>query len=256
MIYLKKYFQVYKTINRVSFEKAHLGDLTKLDKVIPDYLNNIRPFVFDYEPLIATMLSPRDLNLPFPVCSLEIAGDFIVKGIARIDGMVSDLACVLIREFGPNDYDVQILLREKEQFALGLGCSLSEKERATMLSLCAYFFDKLRSNHVAAESVGQTISVKVNGRTHTRDIRQVVHVTKNKMTSPRGPYGGPLDHSHRWEVSGHWRSIRGIGKDRYGSYGMKGSTWVVPHVKGPEEKPIIRKQRVVHATEGLSHAVS
>lgn len=55
-----------------------------------------------------------------------------------------------------------------------------------------------------------------------------------------------IDWSHRWEVMGHWRKIQGLGKDQHGSYRIKGFTWVNPHVKGPENKPVVTKTRFVN----------
>ena len=47
--------------------------------------------------------------------------------------------------------------------------------------------------------------------------------------------GRPVEWSHRWMVSGHWRRL-----DRDGRIKM---TWVSPHIKGPEDKPFIPKDR-------------
>jgi hypothetical protein len=87
--------------------------------------------------------------------------------------------------------------------------------------------------------------IKING---------IVHVKSKK--SPKDTVVDPeaekriIDWSHRWEVMGHWRKVAGIGKDEMGKYGVKGFTWVRPHTKGPQEKELIKKIRLVDSQEG------
>lgn len=58
--------------------------------------------------------------------------------------------------------------------------------------------------------------------------------------------GGRIDWTHRWEVRGHWRRIEGgIGKDREGIYSVGGFTWVKEHARGPEDKLLIKKTRLI-----------
>lgn len=45
--------------------------------------------------------------------------------------------------------------------------------------------------------------------------------------------------SHRWLVSGHWRSI-----DDKENPGSKRLVWVRPHIKGPEDRPLVIKERL------------
>lgn len=51
--------------------------------------------------------------------------------------------------------------------------------------------------------------------------------------------------AYAYEVMGHWRTIddKTIGKDRQGNRGVKGFTWVVPHVRGEGE--VLKKARVL-----------
>lgn len=48
----------------------------------------------------------------------------------------------------------------------------------------------------------------------------------------------PVDWSHRWIVGGHWRN------QYHPSDGRHEPTWIAPYVKGPEEKPLVVKDRV------------
>lgn len=86
--------------------------------------------------------------------------------------------------------------------------------------------------------------IKSGGQTYFHKIKQVIYLgLKQEQHSKRSVAGEAVDWSHRWEVRGHWRKITGIGKDREGKAGVRGFTWVVPHVKGSEDLPLIKKIR-------------
>jgi len=55
--------------------------------------------------------------------------------------------------------------------------------------------------------------------------------------------GRPVNWSHRWEVSGHWRLCEGLGKDQFGDRSIQGFTWVNAHEKGPASKDLKLKSR-------------
>ena len=56
---------------------------------------------------------------------------------------------------------------------------------------------------------------------------------------------GVIDWTHRWEVMGHWRKCKGIGKDREGVYCEPNATWIKEYVKGPEDAELIKKVRII-----------
>lgn len=88
----------------------------------------------------------------------------------------------------------------------------------------------------------------VNRKTlKTNVIKKIVHIDtkkgsilKKKVSSV---YGGKINWSHRWEVRGHWRRVKYIGKDRSGNYLIPGHTWVTPCIKGKGE--LVKKTRLV-----------
>jgi hypothetical protein len=48
-----------------------------------------------------------------------------------------------------------------------------------------------------------------------------------------------VEWTHRWMVDGHWRRIhQGTDNER--------AIWISPHIKGPEELPLVIKDRVYH----------
>lgn len=108
-------------------------------------------------------------------------------------------------------------------------------------------FDKIRTKPVeyGSENVNYRFRVGKGKNRQASKIKSVVHVRLKRKIHNNYLPGRDVDWSHRWEVRGHWRRIQGIGKDREGNYNIKGFTWVSAHEKGPEEKDLVRKIRLV-----------
>lgn len=89
------------------------------------------------------------------------------------------------------------------------------------------------------------VKVRINGVNQIHKIKDVV-VLFPKEEEKNSIYKGlQIDWSHRWEVRGHWRKVSGIGKNRNGDYVIPQHTWVKDFVKGPENKVLIKKKRVL-----------
>lgn len=88
---------------------------------------------------------------------------------------------------------------------------------------------------------------KRGGKNKKRAVLQKpIIVVPKKLHNKTNSIGNMLvEWTYRWEVRGHWRNIKGIGKDPLGNYRMQGKTWVSPFVKGPDEMPIIKKDRIM-----------
>ncbi len=103
------------------------------------------------------------------------------------------------------------------------------------------------SHHLGTVKVNERIKFKSDGAKESFKIKKVVYVfpggKKSKEQAEKRFVS--IDWSHQWAVRGHWRKINGIGKDRAGSYCMANFTWVEEHVKGPEDKPLIQKTRII-----------
>lgn len=67
----------------------------------------------------------------------------------------------------------------------------------------------------------------------------VVKLRRRAAESDHEPLHQPVDWSHRWIVSGHWANLA-VGRGR----SERRLTWISPHVKGPEDKPLVVKDRV------------
>lgn len=63
-------------------------------------------------------------------------------------------------------------------------------------------------------------------------------VELRRQSSRDGGDGGSVDYSHRWIVSGHWRNqwMPSIETHRL--------QWIAPHVKGPDDKPLVVRETV------------
>lgn len=103
---------------------------------------------------------------------------------------------------------------------------------------------------------GQLGTERVNERFRTGEgkdrrlvkIKDIVHVRlrrKESVKSTGVSEPSNIEWSHRWEVMGHWRKVNGIGKDDRNRYHVQGYTWVKSHTKGPEDKEIVKKTRLV-----------
>jgi hypothetical protein len=116
--------------------------------------------------------------------------------------------------------------------------------------------ESLLSSMRSGRAAAGTLRVDARAKVGSGKSRRLVKIKDLVIVAPKKQQGvvaasvgatREVDWSHRWDVMGHWRKIAGIGKDRSGHYSMKGYTWVVPHVKGPEGKPCVAKARVVFA---------
>jgi hypothetical protein len=72
---------------------------------------------------------------------------------------------------------------------------------------------------------------------------QVIYRKQPHKYDPKNP-DADVDWQHRWHVRGHWRKVKDIGYDIDGNE-MKGWTWVKAHVKGPEDKPLVERTRII-----------
>ncbi len=202
------------------------------------------------------------LDLPFETCLFDTIDDRPLTVFEkRFEVETEDCAvfALLVHEVEPGKYDYFSLEREikgrDEQ-----GFILSDFKMVNIPNYWAedvileYHFivrslmDRLKAENQSIGTIKKKHRVRIGQgaerRLHT--IREIVFVTPKKLREQTARnHNVIVDWSHRWEVRGHYRKIKGVGRYRNGRYGLKGLTWVVPHTKGPEDKPVVRKQRVV-----------
>lgn len=131
-----------------------------------------------------------------------------------------------------------------------LDVSADELELPPAFALANHWLRFINDNTMAVEHTRETVLIPRPDRLHKRKphvINQVVRIlpkhVHRKNVLPLTQHG-VIDWSHRWEVRGHWRHVKGLGKDRAGIYSVHGFTWVNNFVKGPEDKPLVVKTRV------------
>lgn len=61
---------------------------------------------------------------------------------------------------------------------------------------------------------------------------RVVELRRKQTKSEHHGESDPVEWSHQWIVSGHWR------QQWYPSLSSNQPIWVMPYVKGPEDKPL------------------
>lgn len=95
------------------------------------------------------------------------------------------------------------------------------RQTLTQTSRC----DVPRGTRRRAERLGELSEISV--------VRLRRIVTRNDNDDPQ-----PVEWSHRWIVSGHWRNqwVPSLEAHR--------PTWIAPYVKGPEDLPLVVKDRV------------
>ncbi len=65
------------------------------------------------------------------------------------------------------------------------------------------------------------------------ELRKPIHAEE---ATPRE--GSPTEWSRRWIVDGHWRN------QYHPSDASHVPTWIAPHIKGPDDKPLVAKERL------------
>lgn len=76
-------------------------------------------------------------------------------------------------------------------------------------------------------------------------VSDIVIVNRKEQEAVSRGHCVKIDWKHRWEVMGHWRKHPGkLGKDRDGSRTKMDWTWVVPHERGAEDMPVVKKTRI------------
>ncbi len=128
--------------------------------------------------------------------------------------------------------------------ALGDKFNIERKREETIsrvgISLSCYIVDMLNSKGTLIGNV----DVKNNTLSGRDKIIPITYIsTKKTLAESKKLHPQVVDWKHSWEVLGHWRTVKCIGKDRDGNYGVFGKTWVNPCIKGDGE--LIKKLRIV-----------
>lgn len=268
------YNALYKGYTMKWFRK--MVDTVKLSGIDGDKLNpNIYLFldsihkaeVFIFSPLCnkeQTIIpeTPLELDAPFNVFSIELSdNDQPITSSSRNEifeqGFDARCYCVLVVELEPKSYCFFSLMEGRSarylngkpmfQSKWGVLCSKSEIQLHNHCSnLVKEYISRIAREESGFQKVKEKIKLKRYGRTVTHTIKKLIHITPKKNREAYHPISASnINWSHRWSVRGHWMRTKGVGKDREGNYCVEGFTWRNAHIKGPEEMPLVKKQRLV-----------
>lgn len=215
------------------------------------FSSKCRPFIFtpsgeEYLPKNYPESVTEIEDAPFECFSIELSGDRPITSPNPEDLLDSkyaqvDIWCMMVCEFSPKDYAAFLLVRHKDLW----GVLASGDENPETNGLIQHYIDRISKEKSGLEIVN--VKQKIgSGKLKTfHKIKSVIHIT-GSPAKYSGSYGSrEVDWTHRFEVRGHWRKVSGIGKDRQGNYGTEGFTWISSYVKGSDDLPLIKKQRVV-----------
>lgn len=205
-------------------------------------------------------------SLPFANQFIELSKCII--DVNRSEGIYIKIAGILVKEDAPNQITCAVYCGLKDdadvkndapwRYAI-LGAQIPIRETFHTLlpesykyvilrafSTVNYCLELLNSRTEYGETPANFVLKKGVGKAASRtEIRKIVHIRPYKSQATQEYDGLPIDWSHRWKVRGHWRKIHTVGKNREGEYGVHGFTWVVDHVKGPEDAPLVEKTYVL-----------
>jgi len=218
---------------------------------------NVKPFVLtDQKPgdkYTGKFLVPYsvDLDLPFSVCSFECTKtdtQILLNGESR--SLVLMASCFLVKEINPRDYIIFIYDHSKDLIASikknGLYGNEKEVYTTTLEYIKSEYLQRLKQPDIGQISTNKKIKIKTGSKNKTKEIRKIVVIGSGKHKQKKlDGMKISWDYSHRWEVRGHWRKCKGMGKDREGDYCIERFTWVKAHEKGPEDAALITKTRVL-----------
>ena len=121
--------------------------------------------------------------------------------------------------------------------------SIEAFAHATIRSIGAYlqteFVDAYQKSFRSGYKIKRGKLIKLESKYTVIYRKQPIKKTYQSFES-----SSEIEWNHRWRVRGHWRRIEGIGKDPEGNK-VQGFTWIKECIKGPENKPLLNKPRIV-----------
>lgn len=245
---VKKFFKIAEQAECLVFHPKNKEPTDVCEKYGDDvYVEFSSPFSnFSFEVLNGNITEPHGYREKMK--ALSDAPAAFVPGEAEAwygEDVDCWIHCILASEATPNifSYYVYATVRDKPVVF----------NTNTLNRLTKEFVERVNRESLGSESVRQRVKVGVGGDKRTHTIRRIVHVVPTRYKDKTLPImGNEVSFSHRFVRRGTWRTHPGgIGKDRAGNYCVSNFTWVSETIVGPEDKPIIRKTRVVNEDGSL-----
>lgn len=190
--------------------------------------------------------APDLIDLPFPCCVLEATDGNLFNIPTKGDELKGEspfVQTILVCEIGP-EYHFLVML---ESGGMTWSCIHDNDTNAFYRIIMEDFCKFINSKKTKIGSSKTRVRYK-HPKHGLRKIKRLIQVVPLSLAKKTNSINGMnVDWSHRWEVSGHWRSLgdpKKIGKDRRGEYIIKGSTWIAAHVRGPDDKDLVKKVRL------------
>lgn len=202
----------------------------------PDYDEPLDPEMDCYE-------------LPFPVCWFEtVDGSVLYDHFDLIPdhhtvGILITGARALsvqLKTQGPNTGEVKVLGLQK-----GQGIQGEEGYKKFVRSLTEGFI----TQGFYTQPIEQTVHrYQLRYKPMTRRVNQVVVIGKPPSYIRHGDGRDSREYDHRFWVRGHWRFFKDESRMGHDSQGnsISGRTWVKAYIKGPDDKPLIKRIHVVN----------
>lgn len=169
------------------------------------------------------------LDPPFDVMAFEMAG---IKPICAAPDIIT-WCIVNIVEKGES-HQWALLGIKNDFYVVYMGTAYS--------SIVASLLGRLKAEYHVTPGKAKMRQ----GESKSTSISNVVRIrTKHQRKDEYGERN--VNWSHRFNRRGHWRRLKegAIGKNRQGVYCEQGRTWVNDSTVGPENKPLVKKLRLV-----------
>lgn len=217
-------------------------------------IQNARPFIFD-EITWMPNIEEKKLDLPFCSMSIEATGTNTILSFKNKDNHELHVFCMSATKRPDGFIKYFALIQFNDRVTLMGFTSANLETPSTKMGFSVErlvwgFSDLVKTINESEQDERLTkeriaITTRKNGinRTVQKHINKIVFIKPKEHIAHPDSSESSREYSHRWEVRGHWRQIKSVGFGPDGEV-ISGKTWVHEHVKGPEEKEIVKKIRV------------
>jgi len=240
-------------------DKAQLMELDKSITTIVDCAAHQMPYapIFMVDAAMCQVLmdawqsAPLDLEvevnrLAHSVIVFEEPIRWVIEGdeLLGLTVEVNSISCILVEDgsfvaapqgWYPDDPELNVdSFHQGQPLAFDIGASsghLEELQQAARLVAVMESVIFEYSDWIEPGKAPRSIRRRVQRAGYSSEY-SLVTLRKLRPNGERVNSKG-IEYSHQWLVTGHWRSLP---SNKY--------TWVRPHIKGPEDKPLLLKKKV------------
>ncbi len=222
-----------------------------------DHISKAQSFIFSMENYETSTLDANDeikADLPFSVCAFEgQENPFVITNPMDSDKMWID--CIVAEELTPEKTIYHCIISSDR--GTSYQCAHNDDTADGKLlwqvlnSIVKKLLVKLSQGQHGHTSPRTVFKWKDQGEKKQIRINKIIHV-RGRSEAKESEGTRNVIWSHAFWVMGHWREVKGIGKNRDGVYGVSGKTWVLSYVKNEVAGDAIHKIRYVKNDEIIS----